>query len=92
MIVRLPRAQQILQKEGFIVWLCADPLNRWTEVTEMAEDGIVPKGTKMLISEEITPQQANAWARRNNMRPIPLPTKFHCYKAVELSFLTRRVQ
>jgi hypothetical protein len=61
-------AQEIYEREGFIVWT----MDRWTcEIGEVVEehfsDAVVPLGTKLVITEQITKQQAKEWARRNGL-------------------------
>lgn len=74
--------QEILEQEGFIVWSSMFPLRKGEVVTEAYNDGLVPRGTKAVITEEITLAEAKKWAARTGNGPGPPAWAMHFYKAI----------
>jgi hypothetical protein len=78
------RAKEIYEREGFIVWQ-----SLWVpcEIGEVAEEDadyhVLPLGTKMVITEQISREDAMNWALRNGL-PIGtgLDDGHYFYKAV----------
>jgi hypothetical protein len=77
-------AQQLLDREGFIVWCSPDPLKLGQVVEEPYEDAVAPQGSLLVITESISYKDALAWAVRCGL-PIDLTVRAkykYFYKAI----------
>jgi len=61
-------AQEIYEKEGFLIWATWYEVHEIGDVVEeLRDDAVIPRGTRAVVTGTLTREEAIAWAKRNGL-------------------------